>query len=261
MTHRTYETRETYETSAPPPPERGGGKDAQLPPSPAGIMHGMGTRKFVLMSLRQLVPGLFLSIACTLILYSLLRPRFPPTSVTPLLIASLCPVLANIFSIARHRRLDIFGVMVLIGLAVSIAGVLLGGGPRLLLLRESFVTGASGVVMLASLVLPRPLGYYFARQLLTGNDPEKGAAFAALWQTPPFRRAMRGGTVFWGGLLLGEFGVRVAMVLTLPVVVVLALSPLVLNALIFGGVVVSAIWGSRLLRLPESHAAMMDHDA
>jgi len=221
-------------------------------------MQGMTTRQFVMMSLRQLVPGLFLNIACTLILYSFLRPHFPPTSVIPLLVASLCPVLANVFSLARHRRLDIFGVMVLIGLMVSVAGVLLGGGPRLLLLRESFVSGASGVVMLASLVLPRPLGYYFARQLLTANDSETGAAFAALWQDRPFRRAMQGGTVFWGCLLLGEFGVRVAMVLTLPVVLVLAISPLVLNAMIFGGVMVSAIWGSRLLSLYELRATIKD---
>ncbi len=243
-------THTTDTLPAPPPP--GAAREVPNSPSPAGLMHGMTTRQFVVTSLRQLVPGLVLGIACTLILYSLLRPHFPPTSVIPLLGASLCPVLANIVSLARHRRLDIFGVMVLIGLAASGVGVVLGGGPRLLLLRESFVTGASGVVMLASLVLPRPLGYYFARQLLTANDPAQGAAFAALWQDRPFRRAMRGGTVFWGCLLLGEFAVRVALVLTLPVVLVLALAPLVLNALILGGVVVSAIWAGRLLRPGEA---------
>ena len=237
-------------TTAPPPalPPPGAARERPHAPSPAGFLHGMTTRQFVVTGLRQLVPGLVLSIACTLILYSLLRPHFPPASVIPLLGASLCPVLANIVSLARHRRPDLFGVMVLIGLAASIVGVALGGGPRLLLLRESFVTGASGVVMLASLALPRPLGYYFARQLLTANDPAQGAAFAALWQDRRFRRAMRGGTVFWGCLLLGEFAVRVALVLTLPVVLVLALAPLVLNALIFGGVVVSASWAARLLR-------------
>ena len=168
-------------TQIPLPSHPGSGKDAQLSSFSEGIMHGMSTRQFVIASVRQLVPSLFLSIACTVILYSLLRPHFPPTSIIPLLVASICPVLGNVLSIARHRRLDIFGVMVLIGLAVSIIGVLLGGGPQLLLLRESFVTGASGVVLLASLVLPKPLGYYFARQLLTANDPERSAAFAALW--------------------------------------------------------------------------------
>ena len=66
--------------------------------------------------------------------------------------------------------------------------------------------------------------------------------------------------MFWGCLLLGEFGLRVAMVLMLPVVLVLVISPLVLNALIFGGVVVSAIWGSRLLHLHDPHAATIHHE-
>jgi hypothetical protein len=45
----------------------------------------------------------------------------------------------------RHRRLDIFGIMMLIGLAAAVLAALLGGGQRLLLIRESFVTGALGL--------------------------------------------------------------------------------------------------------------------
>jgi len=45
------------------------------------------------------------------------------------------------------------------------------------------------------------------------------------------------------------------MILTLPVVVVLAISPIVLNALILGGVAVSAIWGSRALRRGSDEVA------
>jgi hypothetical protein len=207
----------------------------------------MQTHRFVLTALRQLLPSLFVSVVCTLIVYSLLRPHFPPSSIMPLLVASLCPVLGNVLSLVRQHRLDIFGVMVLIGLVVSIIGVLLGGGPRLLLLRESFVTGASGLALLVSLLWPRPLGYYFARQLLTANDPAAAAWFGALWQYPPYQRAMWGGTVFWGCLLLGEFTLRAAMALMLPVVV-LAVSPVLFNALILRGVAVSAVWVSRVLR-------------
>ena len=234
-----------------PDPREGG----QQPPGPEGFMGGMGTGRFVLTTVRQLAPSLLLSVACTVVVYSLLRPHFPPSSIVPLLAASLFPVLGNILSVVRHRRPDIFGVMVLIGLAVSVIGVLLGGGQRLLLLRESFVTGAIGLALLVSLVLPKPLGYYFARQLMAADDPQRRARFDGLWQHPPFRRALRGGTIFWGVLLLGEFGVRIAMILTLPVVVVLAISPIVLNALILGGVAVSAIWGSRALRRGDDEVA------
>ncbi len=235
----------------PPPPYDNAPTSPPRPVVPDGLVGGMGTRQFILTSVRQLVPSLVLNIAGTVVLYSLLRPRFPASSIIPLLVASLCPVLGNVASITRHRRVDIFGVMVLIGLAVSGIGVLLGGGERLLLLRESFVTGATGLVLLVSLLLPKPLGYYFARQLLTANDPAKAARFAALWPDPAFQRAMRGGTIFWGGLLLGEFGLRIALVFALPVVLVLAVSPIVFNALIFGGMVGSAIWGGKLLRQYE----------
>jgi hypothetical protein len=138
--------------------------------------------------------------------------------------------------------------MVLLGIAVSIIGVLLGGGPRLLLIRESFVTGAAGLALLVSLVLPKPLGYYFAQQLLTGNDPQRRAGFAAFWHYPSFRRGIVGGTIFWSLLLLAEFSLRVVLVFTLPTIVVLAVSPIVFNALIVGGIVVSVIWGRNLVR-------------
>jgi hypothetical protein len=218
-------------------------------------MRGMQTRQFVLTTMRHLVPSLVVSIVGTLIVYSLLRPHFPSSSIMPFLAASLCPVLGNVLSLVRQRRLDLFGVMVLIGLAVSVVGVWLGGGQRVLLLRESFVTGAIGLAQLVSLLWPRPLGYYFARQLLTANDPAAAAWFGGLWLHAPFRRAMRGGTVFWGCLLLGEFALRVAMVLMLPVVVVLAVSPLLFNALILGGVAVSAVWASRVLRGRDAEPA------
>jgi hypothetical protein len=50
-------------------------------------------------------------------------------------------------------------------------------------------------------------------------------------------------------------------VLTLPVVVVLALAPVILNGIRFGGVAVSLIGGRRLLRRQHEHrkrAAMVD---
>ncbi len=213
---------------------------------PLDFMQGMNTRQFLLSTLRGLLPSLLINIVCTLIIYTLLSPHFPPTSIIPLLIASLFPVLGNIVNILRHHRLDIIGVMILIGLAVSVIAILLGGSPQLLLIRELFTTGAIGLVLLVSLVLPRPLGYNFARQFLTANDPTKVAGFESLWQIPFFRKSLRGGTIFWGVLLLGEFLLRIIMVFTLPVVFVLAFSPIVVNGLLIGGIVVSVIWAKRI---------------
>ncbi len=208
----------------------------------------MNTRQFLVSIVRNLAPSLLLSIVGTLIIYALLQPHFSATSLVPLLVASLCPVLGNVVSLLRQRQLDVFGIMVLLGIIVSIVGGLLGGGPQLLLVRESFVTGFTGLVFLFSLLMPKPLGYYFARQFMVGNDSEKRAGFDALWKYASFRRSIQGGTIFWGLLLLGEFVLRLTLVFTLPVVLVLAIAPVVFNIVIVGGIVVSAIWGKHIVQ-------------
>ena len=216
------------------------------------FMQGMTTPQFLLSILRGLLPSLLINIACTLIIYNLLSPHFPSSSLIPLLVASLFPILGNFISLLRHRHLDVFGVMMLIGLAVSIVAILLGGNPRLLLIRESYTTGAIGLALLVSMVLSRPLGYYFARQFLAANDPTRIARFEELWQVPFFRKSLQGATIFWGVLMLGEFAIRVVMVLTFPVLLVLAISPIVFDVLIISGIAVSAFWARRImLRLRE----------
>src|SRR5947208_2551964 len=125
--------------------QRGLDKEKSIMVEPQEFMGVLTTRHFLRETLRGLAPSLLISVAGTLLIYSLLRPHFPPASVLPLPIASLFPLLGNAVSLARHRRLDIFGVMVLIGLAAGVLAALLGGGQRLLLIRESFVTGAIGL--------------------------------------------------------------------------------------------------------------------
>jgi hypothetical protein len=206
------------------------------------------TPKFVLAVARGLLPSLAVNVFGTVAVYFAARSIFPESSLIPLMLASLVPVVANLYSFARRRRIDPIGVTVFVGVGVSAVGVALGGGQQLLLIRESFATAAIGVVLLASLSLKRPLGYYFARQMLTGDNPRHDVRVEALWGKPEFRRAMRLGTIFWGLLLLGEFFLRISMVVMLPVVVVLVLAPIVFDVLIVFGITVSAVWAARVMR-------------
>jgi hypothetical protein len=216
------------------------------------FLQGMTLRQFLLTTLRGLLPSLLINVGCTLIIYKLLSPHFPSSSVIPLLIASLVPIFGNSISLLRHRRLDIFGVMMLVGLVVSIIAMLLGGSPRLLLIRESFTSGAIGLVLLVSMVFPRPLGYYFARHLLTANDPQKIVGFEFLWQVPFFRKFLQGATFSWGILLLGDLALRVTLAFTLSFVLVLTIAPIVSNALTVGGTVVSILWSRpSIMRIKE----------
>lgn len=206
------------------------------------FMHGMTIKRYLLTMLWGIVPVLLFNIAGTILVYNLLLPRFPASSIIPLLVASLIPILSNLISVVYHRRLDVIGMMVLIGFAISGVAALLGGDPQVLLIRESFSSGATGLVLLASVVLSRPLGYYFARQLLTANASERMAGFLALCKLPVFQSFLQRGTLFWGLLLLGEFIVRVVLVYTLPVMLVLTIAPVASQACMMTGLVVSALW-------------------
>ena len=79
----------------------------------------------------------------------------------------------------RHRRLDIIAIFYLLGTLTSILAIFLGGDARLLVIRESFFTGALGLVCLTSLLLPRPLMFYVGRQMFAGDDAAKVANFNA----------------------------------------------------------------------------------
>jgi hypothetical protein len=217
-------------------------------PEPLQLLQTTNTRQFLLRTTWGLAPSLLLSVVCPLIIYVLLRPHFSTTSIIPLLVASLCPVFSNTAGLLKQRQLDAFGILVLLGIIVSVIGSLLGGNPQLLLVRESFVTGTVALVFLISLLAPKPLGYYFARQLLTGNNPRKKADFEALWAYPSFRHGIQGGTIFWSLLLLSEFALRLLLVFTLPIILVLAIAPIVFNIVIVGGIVVSIIWGKRIIQ-------------
>jgi len=166
------------------------------------------------------------------IIYILLTPRFPPNSVYPLLIASLAPLLGNIYSLIRNRRLDFLGILVLLGIAFSIITTLVTGDQKLLLIRESFVTGGYGLACFVSLVFfPRPLMFVLMRHFITGNDPERIRSFNARWNSPAFRRFQRIVTLVWGIGLVGEFIIRLVMIYTLSVAQVLAISPIILTAI------------------------------
>jgi hypothetical protein len=80
--------------------------------------------------------------------------------------------------------------------------------------------------------------FYFGRQMMAGKDPEKLASFNAQWQYPYARFVHRLITTVWGIAFCGEFVLRVVLVYTLPTVLVLAISPILLTAI----TVTTIIW-------------------
>lgn len=186
-------------------------------------------------SLRGILPSLVISGACPLITYQLLMAYVPAMSkVTALAIGAIFPAVHGVAGIARRRYLDFIGLMVLIGIALTIVATFVGGDPKLLLMRESFVTGSLGLVALSSFLWRRPLLFYIGRQFSAGDDRERLAQFNALWERPGARHTFRIMTAVWAIGWLGEFALRVAMVETLTIPQVLAISPFVFNTINIG---------------------------
>lgn len=203
-------------------------------------------------SLRALLPTLAFDIGGTMIVYYLLLPHFSKTSIWPILGASLVPVISNVFNFARRRSIDIVGIIVLIGLLVGVVPAIFGGSQRLLLVRESFVTGLIGLVLLVSGFFPTPLAYYVVREFLTANEAIHDEHFEILWRHRYFRRGIRIMTLGWGALLLGEFALRAFMALTMNVAFVLGAAPVLFTILMLLAGVVNAFWLGRAMRIALS---------
>lgn len=199
-------------------------------------------------SLRDLVPMLAVDVAIPYCLYVLLSPHFPTNSLIPLLIAALPPAVNGVISIVRKRHIDYVGALVILGILVTVVAAFVTGDQKIFLIRESPLTGALGVACLVSLLFPRPLMFYVGRQFASGGDRAKAAYYTSLWQYPSFRFSNYLITIVWGVALVAEFALRVILVYTLSVAQVLAISPIVFNAITIGLILWTIAYGNRARR-------------
>jgi hypothetical protein len=180
------------------------------------------------------VQTILLSVVAPIVIYGMLTDR-GFSEVSALIISGVGPVVDLAITMAISRRIDEFSVFVLIFLVIGVVTSLLFDDPRLLLLKESAVTGLFGLVLLGSLLAPRPLMFYFGRRFATGGSAEKIAWWNGLWQYQGFRRTQRVLTLVWGTVLLTEAVLRGVLAFALPVgtmVVVNSVLPPVVFALL-----------------------------
>ncbi|WP_282938572.1 VC0807 family protein [Paenibacillus sp. RC67] len=158
------------------------------------------------------------------------------TSIAALSIATLVPLADNVIYLIKHRKLDAFGSVMLFTLIVTLVLVAMGGSEKILLIRESMITGSVGAVFLGSLLFRRPLMFYLAKRFIDNPD------FAENWNYGYFRYVMRLMTFVWGILLLLEAAVRTIMVFQLTVAEFLAFSNLVLYGFIGAAIAWTVIY-------------------
>ena len=178
--------------------------------------------------------------------YYLLVPHFPNTSIWPILGASLVPSISNVTNFVRRKSWDIVGLIILVGMIGGLVPAAFGGTQRTLLVRESFITGLLGAILLLSVfVMRRPIGYYVIREFLTANDALPAEHFDVLWRKRSFRQGVRAVTMGWGILLLGELVLRAFMAMRMNVAIVLSVSPVILTTLMLLAGLATAVWLGR----------------
>src|SRR5205823_13295557 len=104
-------------------------------------------------------------------------------SVVSIVAGGMWPVVEIGLSWWRRRHVDELSVVVLVFLAVGAAASLAVHSVRLALVKESIGTGLFGLVLLGSLLLRRPLMFYFGRRFATDGSAQGAARWDGYWHS------------------------------------------------------------------------------
>ena len=162
-----------------------------------------------------------------------------------LVLSAAIPMVALAYRLLAERRIE---TATLFTLSILVCGTLVGlltGDPRLLLARESYLTGLLGLWMIGTVLWgSRPFVLQATLPLL---PPETACDWQDKWRHDPlFRRVMRLMTAAWGGAFLIDAAARIVMAYTLPVDMVPLLGLIVLVAMLVAVVQFSKSYGRRL---------------
>ena len=164
------------------------------------------------------------NVALPWCVYWIAKPRLG--EVHAIMLSAVPPMLWSIVGFIQRRTLDAVSVLVLGGIGLSLVGFALGGSPRLLLMRESLITGLIGLVFLGSVAVRRPLIEVLARAALARQAAVEGQTEE--WdESPDMHRAMTVMTIVWGCGFVAETCLRVVLVFSLPVSRALVVGPIV----------------------------------
>ncbi|GAB1688706.1 VC0807 family protein [Krasilnikovia sp. M28-CT-15] len=212
------------------------------------------------MKLRALLSGwaptIVFGIVLPIVTYNVLTGR-GVSEVTALVVASGWAAADLLVYFVLHRRLDEFALIILTMLLLSAVGALVFHSTTAIFAKDSVITGLFGVACLVSLLLPRPMMFYFGRKFATGGTAAGVAQWNDAWDRfPGFRTGNRRLTVVWGVTYVAEAAVRLALIPVLPTATMLTVST-VLPWVVLAGLIAYTMRASRQgqARLAAARAA------
>lgn len=187
--------------------------------------------------LRQVAPTLLLGIVAPIVTYDALSGH--TSDVTALAVGAVFPTTAVLWTLARTRRPDPVALMTLAGIVLGVIGALVFENSLFLLLKESVVTGAFGLVFLGSLLGARPITFALGRTMMA-TTPAEQETYDATWDEPAVRAGHRRTTLEWGAAFLVDAAGRAVLALVLEPGTVLLVSPF-LAAAVLGPVAIATL--------------------
>ncbi|MDG3015252.1 VC0807 family protein [Speluncibacter jeojiensis] len=158
------------------------------------------------------------------------------SDIAALSVAAIFPATATIYEATRKRRLNALGALSLVAVLIGLGAALWLRDPRVLLVKDSIVTGIIGLAFLGSLATTQPLAYRLGRQFAGDRVP--------VIDSPQRLHGYRIVSAVWGVALVGEAALRVALSYVLSTATVVTISPL-LSVAVFGAV---TVWTVRRAR-------------
>lgn len=207
-----------------------GGSVGSSPRTPGGV-HRVPTffkssipnRRSLLHAFAGMVVHMLFELVLPIILYYVLRSFVSP--LLALLLAGVPTAIVVVYKGFKEKKVDMMGVLMLLGFVVSAVLAFVQSDPKLYLLRESAMTLAMGAMLLLTLFpfyykyhVLRPFMFYVARQIALStntliNQNTVREHWDWFWDNyPTFRHFLRTLTSIWGLGLVSEFLVRVVLI-------------------------------------------------
>lgn len=140
-------------------------------------------------------------------------------------VALLAGAAVPALGLAVRRHVDSLALFTVTILVLTVAVSFVGGGPRLLLAKDGWLTAVAGIWVLVTLFTDQPFVYQAARPVADARATSPELAWTVRYRASAhFRHGMRVVTAAWGVALVLDAVIRVLMAYTLPVDLVPALS-------------------------------------
>ncbi len=131
------------------------------------------------------------------------------------LVAGIGPLTMIVITWVRAKKLSGASIVILLFILLSSAAAFIGGtDSRLLIVKDSAVTGGFGLACLLSLLLPKPMMFYFGAKFATDGTRDGLSHWYGLWQYPEFRKSQYLINNLWGIGFLIEAGLRILIAYT-----------------------------------------------